>query len=185
MPCSTMKTSTPASWLIFKQGVMRKVYSIIIVLMAALTVSAQEEQKFSPEKFDAELQKFITEEAKLSTQEVVKFFPVYHEMQSKQRALFERQRNLGNLMPQDEASCLKAVRERDETELEMKRIQKTYHERFLEFLPASKVYSILKAEDKFHRHMFRKFNRNRQPKQGNEPHPGNGQRPPQMPRNQK
>jgi hypothetical protein len=157
---------------------MRKVYSIIIMLIMALTISAQEEQKFSPEKFDAELQKFITDEAKLTPQEVAKFFPVYREMQSKQRALFERQRNLVTLTPQDEASCLKAVRERDEIELGMKRIQQTYHERFLEFLPASKVYSILKAEDNFHRHMFRKYNRNGRP--------GNGQRPPhQLPRNQK
>jgi hypothetical protein len=43
----------------------------------------------------------------------------------------------------------------------MKRIQKTYHERFLDLLPASKVYAVLKAEDKFYRHVFRRFNRNK------------------------
>ena len=118
-----------------KRGVL-----IIFLLTIFLGMKAQEEQKFSPEKF----------------------FPVYREMQNRQRSLFDRQRNLATMSTNDEASCMKAIRERDEIELEMKRIQKTYHERFLELLPASKVYAVLKAEDQFYRHYFRRFNRNRQ-----------------------
>jgi hypothetical protein len=56
---------------------------------------------------------------------------------------------------------MKAIKERDDIDLEMKHIQKTYHERFLDLLPASKVYAVLKAEDKFYRHAFRRFNRNK------------------------
>ena len=83
-----------------------------------------------------------------------------------QRPLFDRQRKLVSEQPQDEASSLKAIRERDEIEIEMKRIQKTYHERFLELLPASKVYNVIKAEDHFYRNMFRRFNHNQR-----SPHP--------------
>jgi hypothetical protein len=140
---------------------MKKGMILLFLFITALTVKAQDEQKFSPEKFNAELQLFIINEAKLSPQEAAKFFPTYREMQNKQRSLYDRQRNLVTMTPNDEASCLKAIKERDEIELELKRIQQTYHERFLEILPASKVYSVLKAEDKFYRHVFRRFNRNR------------------------
>lgn len=140
---------------------MRNVYVLIVALAFTLTAGAQEneQQKFSPEKFDAELQECITRDAKLTPQEAAKFFPLHKEMQVKQRALFERQRNVAP--PQDEASCLKAIRERDAIDLEMKRIQQTYHERFLEILPASKVLEIIKAEDRFHRHALKRFSRNK------------------------
>ena len=139
---------------------MKKAYIIIVMLALCLITNAQEDRKFSPEKFDAALQHYITNEAKLTQQEALKFFPIYREMQSKQRPLFDRQRKLVTEQPQDEASSLKAIRERDEIDIEMKRIQKTYHERFLELLPASKVYNIIKAEDNFYRNTFRRFSHN-------------------------
>jgi hypothetical protein len=43
--------------------------------------------------------------------------------------------------------------------LELKRIQQNYHEKFLEIMPASKLYAVLQAEDRFHRRMLRRFNR--------------------------
>lgn len=149
---------------------MRRLIVFSFALLLLMGISAQpngQQQKFSPEKFDQELQAFITTEAKLTPQEAAKFFPVYKEMQSKQRALFERQRNLGKTSAQDEASCLKAIRERDELELEMKRIQQTYHNRFLEMLPASKVYAVIQAEDRFHRRMMKRWSHNWQPRQAN------------------
>lgn len=142
---------------------MKRMFLTIAVLTFCLIANAQDDKKFtpgkfSPEKFDAALQHYITNEAKLTQQEAQKFFPVYREMQVKQRPLFDRQRKLVTEQPQDEASSLKAIRERDDIDIEMKRIQKTYHERFLELLPASKVYNIIKAEDNFYRNMFRRFN---------------------------
>ncbi|MBP5339769.1 MAG: hypothetical protein J6Z14_10820 [Prevotella sp.] len=142
---------------------MKRMYVCIVVALLALGVQAQENnqpQKFSPEKVDAELQQFITSEAKLTPQEAAKFFPVYKEMQSKQRELFNRQKDLAIKKPQDEASCQKAIRDRDTNELEMKRIQKAYHERFLEMMPASKVYDVLQAEDRFHRRMLKRWSHN-------------------------
>ena len=137
----------------------KKLIYLLISFMFTLTTGAQEQQKFSPEKFDAELQEFITAQAKLTPQEATKFFPIYKEMQGKQRAIYERQRILGMQRPHDESSFLKAIRERDAIDLELKRIQQNYHERFLEIMPASKLYDVLKAEDHFHRRMIRKWNR--------------------------
>ena len=110
-------------------------------------------------KFEAELQDFITKEAKLTPQEAAKFFPVYKEMQEKQRELFDRQRELAKVKPTDEQGCLKVIKESDEIDLNLKRIQQTYHQRFIELLSASKVYDILKAEQRFHRHMMKNWGR--------------------------
>ena len=118
----------------------------------------QQTQKFSPEKFQADLEQFITKEACLTPQESAKFFPVYKEMQAKQRAVYDRQRQLGFGKPADEKGCEKAIRQRDEYDLELKRIQQTYHNKFLSIISASKLYDVLKAEDRFHRQMLRGWN---------------------------
>ncbi|MCR4602129.1 MAG: hypothetical protein K5683_01175 [Prevotella sp.] len=141
---------------------MKKFVTILTILMFALTIGAQDnrlQQHFSPERFEADLQQFITKEAKLSQEEADKFFPLYKEMQEKQRALFERQRELAKVKPNDEKGCLKVLKESDDIDLELKRIQKRYHLHFLDLMPASKVYDILQAEMRFHRHMMRSWSR--------------------------
>lgn len=123
----------------------------------------QQQMKFSPEKFQADLEQYITKKACLTPQEAAKFFPIYKEMQSKQRAVYERQRQLGWVKPADEKGCEKVIRQRDEYDLELKRIQQTYHNKFLSVISASKLYDVLNAEDRFHRQMLRGWD----PKRGN------------------
>jgi len=163
---------------------MKRVLIILMLMVVTMTVSAQHRPKFDPAKFDADLEQFITTEAKLTPEEAAKFFPVYKEMQAKQRELFNKQKDLAMKKPQDEAACEKAIKDRDTNELEMKRIQKAYHKRFLEMMPASKVYDVLQAEDRFHRRMLKRWSRNApQHRQGKQfqnpwqwptPFPGNG-----------
>lgn len=142
---------------------MRKLTTILLFLALTITGMAQnfnpqQPPKFSPEKFQADLEQFITKEACLTPREAAKFFPIYKEMQAKQRSVYERQRQLGWGKPADEKGCEKAIRQRDEYDLELKRIQQTYHNKFLSVIPASKLYDVLKAEDRFHRQMLRGWN---------------------------
>ena len=57
------------------------VVSAVLMFMFVLGVNAEEQQKFSPEKFQADLENFITNEAGLTAEEASKFFPLYREMQ--------------------------------------------------------------------------------------------------------
>lgn len=144
---------------------MKRILVFVFCLTLALvSMNATEPQeKFSPEKFQVELEQFITREASLTPEECAKFFPLYREMQQKQRAVYKQMRELGRNKPADEASCKQAVQKRDALELEQKRIQQTYHDKFFRVLPASKVYDVIRAEDRFHRFAFRNFsNRPRQ-----------------------
>ena len=144
---------------------MKKILiSCCLVFLSILAASAQEQpQKFSPEKFQAELEQFITNDACLTPQEATKFFPLYREMQKKQRSVYNQMRASGKIKPADEAECRKAIQKRDELELELKNIQQSYHNRFFTVLPASKVFDVIKAEDRFHRKTFRNWGNRKHP----------------------
>lgn len=145
----------------------RYLFSIAVLLLSVMSVTAHDPQKFSPEKFQADMEQFITKEASLTAEEAAKFFPLYREMQQKQRAVWNQMKDLGRNKPADEAACKQAVQKRDELELEQRRIIQTYHNKFFKVLPASKVYDVIIAENKFHRFAIRNFG---QGQQGNRKH---------------
>ena len=128
----------------------------VFMMMSVLCVNAEEQQKFSPEKFQAALEQHITTEAGLTEEEAEKFFPLYREMQKKQRAVYNQMRELFK-MPTDEASSKQAIQRRDKLEIELKVILQTYHNKFIKVIPASKVYKTIIAEDQFHRKAFRNW----------------------------
>ncbi len=133
---------------------MKKLILTLMLAMAFTATFAWPEPKFDPNRYNAELQQFITREAALSPQEAAKFFPMYREMQQKQRALFQQMHRYKRIKPTDEKSCREMIKKCDDLDVQIKELQQLYHNKFLKFLPAGKVYDILKAEDKFHRQMF-------------------------------
>jgi hypothetical protein len=144
---------------------MKRIVFAFFSLLMTIAMVAQEQQrpqfqKFSPEKFQADLEQFIAREACLSPQEAAKFFPIYREMMGKQRIIYERQRQMGWMKPASEKECSKSIRQRDEYDLELKRIQQTYHNKFLSVISACKLWDVINAEDRFHRMMLRGGQRN-------------------------
>lgn len=136
---------------------MKKKYCLLLAVMMIATLTNAQEKKFSPEQFDAELQKFITWDAKLTPEEAAKFFPLYWEMQKKQRELYAKQQHIAKNKPADDKGCRQIIKERDEIELEMKRVQLDYHNKFMNVLSPSKVYDALRSENKFHRHKMKQW----------------------------
>ena len=134
-----------------------KRYTLLLLLGLFAIVTHAQRQKFDPAKFDAEQQQFITKAANLTEQEAAKFFPLFREMQKKQRAIYERQRKLGFKKPADEKGCAESIRQRDQIDLELKQIQQTYHNKFLRVIPASKLWDVLQAEDRFFRMKLRSW----------------------------
>ena len=144
---------------------MKKLIVNCLFLLFAVGVNAEEpQQKFSPEKFQADMEAFITKEACLTPQEAAAFFPLYSQMQAE-----------GMIKPASEEACKKLIQKRDQVELELKAIQQTYHNKFFGVIPASKVWDVIKAEDRFHRGMFRNWGRGFQP-----PRVGGGMRGPRQ-----
>ncbi|MBR1688895.1 MAG: hypothetical protein IJ710_10295 [Prevotella sp.] len=134
---------------------MKRYVVILLSLLMVLTVSAQEKRKFSPERFEAEMEAFITREASLTPSESAKFFPLLKEMHSKQRVIYDQMRRLCKSHPADEKACANAVRQCDKWNIELRKIEQTYHNKFFSVLPAKKVYDVIMAENRFHRQQMR------------------------------
>lgn len=133
---------------------------LMILMLCTFGVTNGQHKKrppFNPAKFEADLEQFITVNACLSPSQAASFFPVYRQMMKKQRALFEEMRRLRMINPKDNEACEEAIRKQDELDIQIKQLQQEYHGRFLMMLPANKVLSIIKAEEKFHRQIFKKM----------------------------
>ncbi|MCR4852585.1 MAG: hypothetical protein K5893_03225 [Prevotella sp.] len=137
----------------------RGFFILIAFLLFTANINAQNRpaRAFDPNKFQAELEQFITREACLTPQEAAKFFPVFRELGKKQRALFEKIPHNRHIKPANEAGCREAIIERDEKDLQVKMLQQQYHLKFMEILSAQKVYDVIRAEEKFHRQAFRQM----------------------------
>lgn len=137
---------------------MKKILLFALALIITMSADAQNDKRkrFSPEKFRTDMQQFIVKEACLTPAESAAFFPIYDEMYKKQRSVFDSMRRLDKSHPVSEEDCRKAVKERDKLDLELKKIQQTYHNKFLSILSAQKVFNILKAEDRFHHRMLKR-----------------------------
>lgn len=134
---------------------MKKLALLILLLYMALCVGAN--NKFDYKRYKAELVKYITNKACLTQAEAAKFFPVYNEMQQKQRVLFNELKKNRRVKPASDAEYKKVIRRHCELEIQIKEVQQQYHNKFLKILPAKKVYDVIKAEDRFHREAFKKL----------------------------
>lgn len=139
--------------------ILRTTVLMILMLCTFGVANGQHRKRppFNPAKFEADLEQFITVNACLSPSQAASFFPVYRQMMKKQRALFDEMRRLRMINPKDNEACEEAIRKQDEQDIQIKQLQQEYHGRFLMILPANKVLSIIKAEEKFHRQIFKKM----------------------------
>ncbi len=135
---------------------MKRFVSLIFLLSVLTYVNAQPKRdRPRPECFQADLEQFVTRKACLTPQEASRFFPVYAEMFSKQRELRDKMKALKRVRPMTEDECKENILKMDNLEVEMKQIQRAYHEKFMQILPASKVYDVMDAEEQFHRQTFK------------------------------
>ena len=135
-----------------------KALFLVFALCCSFQVQAQQQERrrFNPQKFEADLEQFITTEACLTPQESEVFFPIYREMRKKQMMFFMEERRFKHLDLKDDKACEEAVKKHDANEIKIKELQQSYHNKFLRILPASKVLSIIKAEEQFHRQLMKR-----------------------------
>lgn len=136
---------------------MKKFILLLLITFASLHAACQPPGGFNPQKFEKELQQFIIREAGLTPAESARFFPLFEEMQKKQRQLFDEMRFMRFVNTSDDKASLKAIRKMDDIDLQIKKLQQQYHVKFCKVLPAGKVLRIIQADEKFHRRIFKRF----------------------------
>lgn len=139
---------------------MKRVLLMSVLAICGLCqILARDPQKFSPEKFQSDMEQYIAQEACLTAEEATQFFPLLREMHKKQRDVYDQMKKECSIKPVDAKECKKVVQKRDLYELELKNIQQTYHNKFFTVLSPSKVYDVIKAEDRFHRKAFKSWSK--------------------------
>ena len=106
-------------------------------------------QRFDPEKYSRDQEAFIIKDAQLTQQEVAAFMPLFREMQQKQRALFKQHRQYSRTNPQNDREATQLIKNIDNVEMQMKKIEMQYHDKFLKVLSPIKVYKVHLAVNKF------------------------------------
>lgn len=136
---------------------VRFYFLLLLMMCCVTTLSAQKHGKgFDPKRFEADMEQYIVTEAGLTVQESARFFPIFRQLQRKQRAIFGEMNRYRHTDTRDNIASRIAIEKMDAADLEMKRLQQTYHKKFMKVLSAGKVLKVIKAEDKFHRMAFRK-----------------------------
>lgn len=113
--------------------------------------------KFNPQRFQAEMEQYITTQAMLTPEESASFFPLYRELMKKQRVIFEEMHRYRYTDLSNNRACMHAVQRMDALDLQMKKLQQIYHNKFLKILPPKKVFLVIRAEEKFHRQAFKRM----------------------------
>lgn len=117
---------------------------------------AQDKRGFDPKQFEADMEQYITTEAGLTSQEADAFFPLYREMRQEQRDIFNEEQRDRRFDENSEKECKEFILANDVRDIKVKQLIQEYHKKFLEVLPATKVWRVLRAEEKFHRNMFKR-----------------------------
>lgn len=133
---------------------MKKAIVVCLTLLLALVTNAQDQKKFSPEKFEAEMEGYIIKEANLSQQEAARLLPILKEMHARQRTVYKKIRQQSKVKPADEAACAEVIKQCDKMNIELKQIESCYHKKMMQEVSASKAYDVIKAESSFHRKMM-------------------------------
>lgn len=136
---------------------LKKIILVLLVAFTTVQLQAQDKRKFDPNRFQADLEQFITTEAGLNPRQAAAFFPLYRQMQNKQRMLFNKMRCYQHVDTRDQKASEKAIKECDLIDLQMKELQQEYHKKFLKILPAGVVLNIIRADEKFHRQAFQRM----------------------------
>ena len=109
----------------------------------------EKERKFDPEKYSRDQEAFIIKDAQLTQQESAAFLPLFREMLQKQRALFKQHRQYTKTKPQNDKEATQLLKNIDDVELQIKKIEVKYHEKFYKVLSPITVYKVHQAMNKF------------------------------------
>ncbi|MCM1311687.1 MAG: hypothetical protein NC252_02140 [Roseburia sp.] len=138
-------------------------FFIAVLIMGCLnaqqTGKSDNRRKFTPEEFKQRMEAFITKHAGLTPQEGLAFYPLLHEMLGKQHKLMDQQRNLmrkgdNNL---SEKEYEKIIEEATSLEIENKKVEKLYYNKFHTVLSWRKIHKVRHALFQFNMEALRNF----------------------------
>lgn len=144
----------------------KSIFFLIIAISIALNINAQHKAnpdcKLDNEKIRAEKVAFLTSEIDLSVAEAQKFWPIYNQMNEELDKLFTEERDINYNIKMNKSSLSdKEISEKLDRLIRIKiervKIEETYHKKFCEVLPISKVASLYEGDRQFRKHLLQKY----------------------------
>lgn len=137
---------------------MKKYYLFLLMTFSCFFIHAQKQANCSEKEFRAKKQAYIAEQAELTEEESVKFFPIYFELQTLKkkanREAWEKGRKGDNPQTTEEEyeSILNCF---IDAEAQNHNLDKEYLKKYQTVLSNKKIYMVLRAEIKFNRNMVK------------------------------
>jgi len=104
---------------------------------------------------------YITEKLTLTTNEAQKFWPVYNEFQAKQEKIKKswRQFETGQIKPEElnDEQLNEVMKAKIDSKIEEAKLEKEYHQKFIDVLGIKKVAAFYQAEAGFKRELLQQL----------------------------
>lgn len=140
---------------------MKKLYIVLLLLIAgAVQGFAQDKGGQDRGKMIKEVQefrmKYIAQEIDLKDDQKAKFFELYSDMSKKRRECFKKVRDLENKLKKSgdaasEVEYQQMMESLTKAKAEAAEIEKTYDEKFSDFLSQKQIYKMKEAEKEFNK----------------------------------
>lgn len=135
---------------------------ILITSVLSFSVNAdaqngRHQHRFDPQKFENQLEQFVLQKMSLTQSESAAFIPIFREKRKEEIQIMVDGRKSRRGRPATEKEWENVLKTYDNNEVKLKKIQQTYHGKMLKVIPASKIMKMIRAEEEFHREMFRKM----------------------------
>lgn len=148
---------------------MKKIIPLTImaaIIALALPVTSQEHHGQKAERIKALKTAFITEKLALTPKEAEKFWPVYNDLEERERELHRSMsRSFANGKPDISGMSDEELEELIEgkfnKELALLELRLEYYEKFKEILPVSKIFRLYEAEMQFRKVLLQRLKEER------------------------
>jgi len=151
-----------------KIKLMKKLIIIALVSLFSLHLSAQKDRDHREmgEKYQAQKIAYITTALELTPEESAAFWPLYNEHEKKREVLKDSMKDYRKevLSKKDEITeveAKEAIVLFQKHMADMQLMETEYQNKFLEVLPAKKVFLLMKAEKDFRRELLKKLGERR------------------------
>ena len=139
---------------------MKKLLFLIgIMLMAIPAAYSHGSGSENKEKMRKEVKefkmKYLAKEMELTEEQKGKFFELYEEMSQKRKACYKQAHEMEKRLRKDEKEATEADYQQvteafNKANIETAEIEKSYNEKFAEFLTPKQIYKLKDAERSFH-----------------------------------
>ncbi len=147
---------------------MKRINVIIvlcIIILSSVFANAQDRRRHCNEdrqRIKSEKIAYLTDQLDLSVAEAQAFWPLYNEFTNKADALFEEERSIKRNLRHDKSKysdneMTTMIDRLVDIAIERAALEKEYHNKYKEVLPATKIVLLYEAEFGFRRHLLRKY----------------------------